>query len=122
MELTDKDDVRKTMKSTEPVAIFFYMDGCPHCDRMKKPWSDLESKHKDVKLVKVESKNVPEESGISGFPHFELVKDGKKVKSVDGEMDGGELEKQLFGGKSGGRRRRTRSRKTRRRTVRKSRK
>lgn len=122
MELTDAKEVEDAMKSTKPVAIFFYMDGCPHCDRMKQPWSDLEAKHKDVKMVKVESRNVPEDSGITGFPHFELIKDGKKAKVADGEMEGGELEAKLFGSKSGGRRRRTRSRKTRRRTVRKSRK
>lgn len=122
MELTEKEDVKKIMKSMTPVAVFFYMDGCPHCDRMKQPWSELEKKHKDVKMVKVESKNVPDDSEITGFPHFELVKNGKKIKVVDGEMDEGELDEKLFGGKSGGRRRRTRSRKTRRRTIRKSRK
>ena len=42
MKELDGDTLKQKIKSGKPVAIFFYMDGCPHCDKMKKPWDDLE--------------------------------------------------------------------------------
>ena len=123
MEITDPEKLKRMIEKFKyPLAIFFYMDGCPHCEKMMEPWDKLQLKREREMFIKVESKNIPKEFGISAFPHFELIKHGEKVKTVDGAMEIGELERRLFDGKSGGRRRRTRVRKTRRRTVRKSRK
>lgn len=110
-ELTSQEDVKKELESKEPVAIFFYMTTCPHCQVMHGPWDDLAASMPDVKFVKVESENVPSDLAISGFPHFKMVRDGKEVASADGEMGKDELKKKLTGA---GRRRRSR-RLTRRR-------
>lgn len=111
-ELKYEADVKKALSSKEPTVIFFYMIGCPYCDKMKSPWESLKAKHSDTKLVKVESQNVPKslEGEINGFPHFMKIKDGKKVVSVDGSMTEEALEKKLFGGLRGGRSRRLRRR------------
>lgn len=111
-ELKYEADIKKALSSKEPVVIFFYMIGCPHCEKMKGPWENLKAKHSDTKLVKVESQNVPKslESKIGGFPHFMKIEDGKEKVSVGGSMSEGELESKLFGGLRGGRSRRLRRR------------
>jgi thiol-disulfide isomerase/thioredoxin len=109
MKELDGDTLKKEIKSGKPVAIFFYMDGCPHCDKMKKPWDDLEKEVPHTDFCKIESSRVPSEMGITGFPHFEVHGKSKK-KIVDGSSSKAELKKKLFG--TGGRRR------TRQRTLR----
>jgi thiol-disulfide isomerase/thioredoxin len=109
MKELDGESLKKEIKSGKPTAIFFYMVGCPHCDKMKKPWDDLEKEIPHTDFCKIESAKVPPEMGISGFPHFE-VHDKSKKKVVDGSSSKAELKKKLFG--TGGRRR------TRRRTLR----
>ena len=120
-DLTSPKDVKKMMTSSKPVAIFFYMDGCPHCETMKPIWSELE-KEAGMEFGKVESANVPSELGIYAYPKFMKVKDGEK-KTVDGEMSKGELKSKLFP-VGGGRRRRSglsrRIRKSRRRSTRRN--
>jgi hypothetical protein len=105
MKELDGDSLKKMMNSGKPVAIFFYMDGCPHCEVMKKPWDDLEKEVPHTDFCKIESKKVPSEMGITGFPHFEVH--GKSKRKADGSSSKAELKKKLFG--AGGRRR-TRSR------------
>ena len=114
-EVKSIEDVKKLMKSTKPVAIFFYMSTCPHCQVMHKPWDDLEKEMKDVTFEKVESEFVPDELGISGYPHFMLVEDGKQKKTVGGEMSKDDLKSRLFGG---GRRRSSKRHRSRRLTRR----
>ena len=118
-EVKDSDEIKKLMKSKEPVAIFYYAAWCPHCKVMHGPWSELEKEDKGkTKFVKMESEDVPSELGISGYPHFVMVKGGQVQSQASGEMSKDELKQKLLGGLSGGRRRRTRSRRGRR-TVRK---
>ena len=107
-ELKRSEDVSKILKSSKPVFIFFYLYGCPHCEVMDPIWDELERETPDVEFVKAESAVVPSELGISGFPKFVKVKDGKQVMSVDGEMSKEELKSKLLRG--GGRRRRNRTR------------
>lgn len=111
-ELKYEADIKKALSSKEPVVIFFYMIGCPHCEKMKGPWENLKAKHSDTKLVKVESQNVPDsvKGDIKGFPHFMKIENGKKKVSVGGSMTEGELESNLFGALRGGRSRRLRRR------------
>ena len=121
-ELEDSREIEEVLRSQEPVAIFFYMNGCHHCEAMKKPWSNLAKKHSGIKFVKIEQTNTPDHLGIKGFPHFVTVEGGKQKKSVGGEMSEEDLEKKLFGsnGLLGGKRtRRLRPRRLRRRTGKK---
>jgi thiol-disulfide isomerase/thioredoxin len=114
-ELKNSEDVKKSMTSTKPVAVFFYMTSCPHCQVMHKPWGDLEKEMKDIEFEKVESEHVPSELGITGFPHFVLIRNGKK-KSAGGEMTKDDLKSKLFSG-AGRRSKRSSSRRLTRRTL-----
>jgi len=119
-EVKKADEIKKLMKSKEPVAIFYYAAWCPHCKVMHEPWSELEKEEKGTKFVKMESEDIPSDLGITGFPHFVLVKNGAVAKTVGGEMPKAELKKQLFSGSgvglafANGGSRRTRSRRLRR--------
>ena len=115
-ELKSPEDVKKAMKSTKPVAIFFYMSTCPHCQVMHEPWDKLSKDMKDVEFEKVESEHVPAELGIMGYPHFTLVQDGKQKKTAGGEMSKEDLKAKLFSG-AGKRSKRVRSRRLTRRRV-----
>jgi thioredoxin-like negative regulator of GroEL len=125
-EITKASEIKKLMHSDEPVAIFYYAAWCPHCKVMHEPWNELEKEEKGkTKFVKMESEDIPSELGISGYPHFVMVKSGKVQAEASGEMSKDQLKQKLLGGSgvglafaNGGRRRRTRSRRARR-TVRK---
>ena len=106
MKELKEGDLKKVLDSDEPVAIFYYMETCPHCKVMHEPWGELEKKHPNTKFCKIESAEIPSELGISGFPHFEKRSRKKIDKKADGQMDGGKLDKLLFG--SGGKRTRRR--------------
>ena len=120
--IKSKKEVESLLKSKEPVAILFFMRSCGHCIATKPVWDEI-ANDGSMDMRNVSSDNVPDSLGITGFPTMIVVKDGKVSKRIDGSRtDKSELKKELLGDKSGGRRRRTRSRKSRRRTIRKSRK
>ena len=73
-------------------------------------WKDLSKEIQGTKFYKVESEYVPSELGITGFPHFIKVQNGKQVKSIGGEMEKSALKSALFGLRGGKRTRRRRSR------------
>jgi hypothetical protein len=106
MKEIDGGELKKAISSGKPVAIFFYMNGCPHCEKMTKPWDELEHEVPRKDFCKIESSKVPAEMGVTGFPHFEVH--GKSKKVVDGSMDKKELKKKFFG--TGGTRRTARRR------------
>ena len=121
-EVKDSDEIKELMKSKKPVAIFYYAAWCPHCKVMHEPWEKMEKMSGDVDFYKMESEDIPDELGISGYPHFVYVKDGNVKKSVSGEKGDDSMEdedrakllkKELLGGLRGGRRR-TRTRRLRR--------
>jgi len=109
-----KGELQNILDSDEPVAIFYYMETCPHCKVMHKPWDELEKEQPNTKFVKIESAEIPSKLGINGFPHFEKRK-GKKVRVVKGESSKDDLKKKLFGGLGGKRTRRRRARRLTRR-------
>jgi len=104
-DLKSEADVKKALASKTPVAIFFYMTTCPHCQVMHKPWEDLASESKGTEFVKAESSVVPSSLGITGFPHFVVAKGGKQVRVADGEMSKDDLKTKLLGGGGAGGRR-----------------
>jgi thiol-disulfide isomerase/thioredoxin len=77
-----KGDLQTILDSNEPVAIFYYMETCPHCKVMHEPWDELEKEEPNIKFVKIERAEIPSKMGINGFPHFEKRK-GRNVKIVD---------------------------------------
>jgi thiol-disulfide isomerase/thioredoxin len=115
-EIESPDELEEMLKSSGKIVVFYFWDSCPHCQVMHEPYEELEKDHKDVKFVKVETKNIPKKLGKSSFPEFEFREDKKVKAKAAGSMSKEELNKQLFGGANGGRRRRTRTRRLRRRT------
>jgi thiol-disulfide isomerase/thioredoxin len=96
------------------IIIYFFMIGCPYCEKTTPLWNELKDKHKEIEFVEVESQDITpkkkEELEIEGYPQFlKINKDGKK-KKVKGSKDTlQQLEKELELGKFfGGRRRRSR--------------
>ncbi len=115
-EVESPKELEEILKSPEKVVVFYFWKDCGHCQAMHEPYEQLEADHKDTKLVKVETKNIPKRLGKNAFPEFELREGGQVKSKVGGEMSKQELGAKLFGGKLGGRRRRTRSRRLARRT------
>jgi len=128
LEENDKAEVKKIMKQ-KPVIIFFFMNGCQHCERTDPAWKELVANKTKFglphKFVKVEASATPNDIGVEGFPHFHKD-DDDGVEEVDGEKTSlDDLVKSLkLKIKKGGRRllRRSRRRNTRRlvRRVRKT--
>lgn len=112
MKTVKSEELKKLLKSQTPVAVYYFMETCPHCIPMHTPWDELSREKPDTKFVKIESADIPSEMGISGFPHFELVSGGI-TKKADGQMSKDDLKTKLFG-KLGGRLLRRTGRKTRR--------
>jgi len=107
-EVKDSEEIKKLMKSKEPVAIFYYAAWCPHCKVMHEPWQELEKEEKGkAKFVKMESEDIPSELGISGYPHFVMVKGGRVQAQASGEMSKDELKQKLSLGSLRSRRSRT---------------
>ena len=119
-EIESEKELEEVLKSPDKVAIFYFWDMCGHCQNMQQPYAELEDKHKDVKFVKVETKHIPKKLNKKSFPDFELRKNNKVIGKARGEISKDELEKELFGGNVGGRRRRRGTRRLRNR-VRKTR-
>jgi hypothetical protein len=111
MKTVKSEELKKLLMSQTPVAVFYFMETCPHCIPMHTPWDELSREKPDTKFVKIESADIPSEMGISGFPHFEVVSNGSK-KQADGQMSKKELKAKLFG-KLGGRLRRRKTRRLR---------
>jgi len=114
-EAKDAKDVKKAMTSSEPVAVFFYLPGCPHCEHMEQPWKELGDEMKGVQFVVVKSDLAPPDVQQGGYPQFKLVKGGQIVAKADGEMSKAQLKEELFGLR--GARRRARRLTRRRRKV-----
>jgi len=120
----DVEAVKKLMKE-KPIIIFFFMEGCPHCDATRPAWSNLKTAGLPYEFAEVESAAVPPESGITGFPHFQVVRKNGDVKTSDGRKETAKeladsLGLNINGNKRAGLRRlrRTRRRNTRRLTRR----
>ena len=91
------------------------MIGCPYCEKTKPIWNEFKSQQKGFEFAEIEASQVPDEQknslGISGFPHFIMIKNGKK-KAVSGSKSTVKELKSAFnlGTFSGGRSRRFRRR------------
>lgn len=97
-EVHTAKELEELLKSKEPVAIFFYMNGCGHCEAMHTPWNNLSKKKGGMKFAKMESGSIPDELGVGGYPEFRLAEGGKYVKVVSGRMPESQLKDSLFGG------------------------
>lgn len=115
-EISDPKEVTELLKGNTPVVIFFYMNGCQHCERTMGPWKELTQRKLPYTFAQVESEHAPD---VVGFPHFEARHKGGAKTSADGAKGSAdEIITSLKLAPSGGRRRRTGRKRARRHTRR----
>jgi len=62
------EEARRSLRS-RPALVLFFMNGCPHCVRNEPAFRAAAKKMKGkAKIVRVESKDVPPEEGVTSFP------------------------------------------------------
>ena len=100
------------MSHQRPRVIFFFMNGCPHCDRTWPAWDKAKGQLRKVAVVEEkESREVSPDDGVSSFPTIVVMKGPSEVKRVEGARENpAQLIKEL-----GLRRSSTRGRRTNRR-------
>jgi thiol-disulfide isomerase/thioredoxin len=84
-----KEDAKKVMKEM-PIIIFFHADWCGHCQRTMPHWKSLVSKKSDyglgdIKMISIESEAIPDDAGVTSFPHFRKVDKKGKATDIMGE-------------------------------------
>lgn len=79
---TDTDVVAGGLKR-RPLLVFFYMEGCSHCEVTRPHWNEMKRKYPHIPAVEIESSNVPSDEGVSGFPtmKFKPLKGKDRVSS-----------------------------------------
>jgi thioredoxin-related protein len=73
-------------KSGKPQSIFFFMTGCPHCDKVKDDWAKYAGSATDVEPRQFEvsaAPNVCKHYGVTGFPTFIQTDAQGNVKSKE---------------------------------------
>ena len=76
------------MSQQRPRVIFFFMNGCPHCDRTWPAWDKAKGQLRKVADVEEkESREVSPEDGVSSFPTFVVRKGDTEVKRVEGAQE-----------------------------------
>ncbi len=102
--------------------IFFFMNGCPHCDQTWPAWDDAKKQIRTVADVdETESAEVSPNDGVSSFPTIVVMKGMKEVKRIEGaRTDAKDLVRELGLRRRSARRRRTnrRGRQLTKRTLR----
>ncbi len=111
------EDARRSLRK-RPVLVLFFMTGCPHCIHNEPAWKAASKKMKGkVKIVRVESKDVPPEEGVSSFPTMKYRPAHGPDRVLPGSQKTGRdiLMKLGLKGEQGTRRRKADTHKTRRR-------
>jgi thiol-disulfide isomerase/thioredoxin len=100
------------MSHGRPRVIFFFMTGCPHCDRTWPAWDKAKSQLRSLADVsETESAEVSPRDGVSSFPTFVVLRGDREVTRVEGAQEDPKALIQALGL----RRRRARGRRTYRR-------
>jgi len=111
------EDARRSLRK-RPVLVLFFMTGCPHCIHNEPAWKAASKKVKGkMKIVRIESKDVPPEEGVSSFPTMKYRPAHGPDRVLPGSQKTGAdiLMKLGLKGERGTRRRKADTRKTRRR-------
>lgn len=90
---------RKQVRKPSGVIITrYFMNGCPACEMSKRPWDEFkDSKQKSgIKIVEIESANLPPSANVKAFPTYVVRKRGKETKRHQGAiMSAGEVNQLL---------------------------
>ena len=118
MDVRSKKEAKELLASKRgPMVIFFYWNECGHCQAMMEPWKNITGKLSDVRMVKMESRYIPDSIGINGFPTFWVIKsETAEPYTISGQMEELELMKEIqkgLGRTRGGRRARRLTRRRR---------
>jgi len=118
-------EAEKVLKQ-KPLLVLFFMHGCPHCQANEKAWKEAKKKvGGKVTVAEMDENATPASSGVASFPTMKYITEGGEERMISGQRQSGqeilsELDVQL-GSRRGGatrRRRHTRNRKLRYRTLR----
>ena len=90
-------NTRKQPRKAGIVITRYYMNGCPACEMSKKPWDEFKGKKKsNVKVVEIESANLPPSANVKAFPTYVVRKRGKETNRKEGAiMSAGEVSQLL---------------------------
>lgn len=73
------------MSQQRPRVIYFFMNGCPHCERTWPAWNKVKPKLKAIAMVEErESREVTPDDGVSSFPTFTVRLGDKEIKRIEG--------------------------------------
>jgi hypothetical protein len=111
------EEARRSLRS-RPVLVLFFMNGCPHCIHNEPAWRAASKKVKGkMKIVRIESKDVPPEEGVTSFPTMKYRPANGPDRVLPGSQKTGHdiLSKLGLKGSRGTRRRKADTRRTRRR-------
>ena len=76
------------MSKERPRVIFFFMTGCPHCNRTWPAWDKAKGHIRKVADVsEKESRDVSPMDGVSSFPTIVMMKGDSEVKRIEGARE-----------------------------------
>ena len=110
------EEARRSLRK-RPALVLFFMTGCPHCIHNEPAWKAASKKVKGkMKIVRIESKDVPPEEGVSSFPTMKYRPAHGPDRVLPGSQKTGAdiLTKLGLNGERGTRRRKADTRRTRR--------
>lgn len=83
----------------KPTIIKAFATWCPHCANMKPIFEALEKKHGNIiEFVEFDTDASPElvaQFQVTSLPTFILIKNGKEVARIEGELPQEELEAEI---------------------------
>lgn len=83
----------------KPTIIKAFATWCPHCNTMKPIFEALEKKHGNtVEFVEFDTDASPDlvaQFEVTSLPTFILIKNGKQVARIEGELPQEELESEI---------------------------
>jgi len=93
---TDKTWNEIISNQEKPVMTMFYIETCPHCQKMKPVFEDLEKKHGGkvsfARINAMEYLNITKSYGIAAAPAFKFFKNGKLLNEENEVMKPEQLE------------------------------
>ncbi|MDR2944460.1 MAG: thioredoxin family protein [Methanosarcinales archaeon] len=105
IEATDKTWDEVISHQEKPVITMFYMESCPHCQKMKPVFDDLDTKYGGkvsfARINAMDFLDITKKYGIVAAPAFKIFKNGALVNEDNDVMKPEELEqiaKDLAGG------------------------
>jgi len=80
----------------KPVMTMFYMETCPHCEKMKPVFADLDQKYGGkisfVRINAMDYLDITKRYGIVAAPGFKFFKDGNLLNDDNDVMKAEQLE------------------------------